>query len=170
MADSEPIMLELAQLPREKLGPFFLLGLHKTASQKDIDAHWALRLKWARKNQISVALEDINWARDCLNDKEKRVEADVASLTTDLADDFLYRLALKYSIEEGQAEPSWEPLDEEHDHSSFEPAVAVPTLEEVKQRILMPDVPEEMPSCSIFLTRVLREEIDPWALNLANQS
>ena len=54
MSDSqEPVLLELAPLPREKIGPFILLGLEKDASPEEIEAHWAQRVIWARKNHIA---------------------------------------------------------------------------------------------------------------------
>ena len=37
----EPVLLELATLPREQMGPFLMLGLEKDASKDDIEAHWA---------------------------------------------------------------------------------------------------------------------------------
>src|ERR671933_158280 len=64
----EPVVLELASLPREQVGPFLLLGLDKAADKKQMERHWADRVKWARKQQIKVPLEDINWARDVLGD------------------------------------------------------------------------------------------------------
>ena len=75
----EPVVLELAALPREQVGPFLLLGLDKTADKKQIERHWADRIKWARKQQVKVALEDVNWARDALGDLERRIRADVGS-------------------------------------------------------------------------------------------
>ena len=62
MADEhEPVVLELAALPREQLGPFLLLGLDKNADAEAIEASWAQRVIWARKNQIRTPLGDINW-------------------------------------------------------------------------------------------------------------
>ena len=57
-APAAPIILELAPLPREQVGPFLLLGLEKTADKDVIEASWAKRVLWARKDQIKVALED----------------------------------------------------------------------------------------------------------------
>ncbi len=89
----EPVVLELATLPREQVGPFLLLGLDKAADQKAIDAHWADRLKWARKGQSKVPLEDINWAREVLHDTERRIRADAASLNADTSDGVLAQFA-----------------------------------------------------------------------------
>jgi len=46
----EPVILELASLPREQIGPFLLLGLDKDADKEQIEANWARRVIWARKN------------------------------------------------------------------------------------------------------------------------
>ena len=75
MADSnhDPIVLEVAALPREQIGPFLILGVDKDATNAEIEAHWAQRLIWARAKQIRVPLEDVNWAKEILLDREKRI-------------------------------------------------------------------------------------------------
>ena len=47
--NGEPVVLELASLPREQTGPFLLLGLDKTADKEKMEARWADRVRWARK-------------------------------------------------------------------------------------------------------------------------
>src|SRR5580700_6929196 len=87
MSDNqEPVVLELAPLPREQLGPFLLLGLSKTADQEEIEANWAQRVIWARKKQYRIPLEDVNWARETINSSERRVKADLVSLNADTAE------------------------------------------------------------------------------------
>jgi len=70
-------------LPREQIGPFLLLGLDKTADKELIEASWARRIIWARKGIVKTALEDVNWAREVLNDAAQRTRADAASLNLD---------------------------------------------------------------------------------------
>ena len=65
---SLPVTVELAPLPRTQVGPFLILGVDKDATKEDIEAGWAQRFIWARRNQIPIPLEDINWARDTLGD------------------------------------------------------------------------------------------------------
>src|SRR5437899_12932608 len=108
----EPVVLELATLPREQVGPFLLLGLDKSADKKEIEEHWAERLKWARRQLIKVPLEDINWAREILNDLDKRVRADASSLNADTTDGVLAGLAQRYGLE-GETGRLWQPLDSE---------------------------------------------------------
>ena len=43
---AEPIVLDLAPLPREQIGPFLLLGLDKDADKEQIEANWARRVIW----------------------------------------------------------------------------------------------------------------------------
>ena len=74
--EQEPVVLELAPLPREQLGPFLLLGVDKAADKEQIEASWARRVLGARKGLISLALEDINWAREVLSDLSRRARAD----------------------------------------------------------------------------------------------
>jgi hypothetical protein len=54
--DKEPVVLELAPLPREQIGPFLILGLDKDAGKDEIEANWARRVIWARKSQVRVPL------------------------------------------------------------------------------------------------------------------
>src|SRR5205814_8819347 len=77
---NEPVLLELAHLPREQVGPFLLLGLDKDAGKEHIEANWAERIKWARKQQTNLTLEEINWARELLTDPARRLAADATSL------------------------------------------------------------------------------------------
>src|ERR1700758_3663609 len=104
-----PVVLDLAPLPREQVGPFLLLGVDKAAGKDVIEANWAQRVIWARKGQIKVALEDINWAREVVNDPDKRVRADSSSLNSDTTDGPLGRLVERYPAP--RAVPRSEPLD-----------------------------------------------------------
>ena len=96
--DPDPVVLELATLPREQIGPFLLLGLDKDADKDQIEASWADRVKGARKTQIKVPLEDVNWAREILNDTARRIRADVTSLNIDTADGVVSQLEKRYGV------------------------------------------------------------------------
>src|SRR6516165_3377225 len=100
---SEPVVLELASLPREQVGPFLLLGLDKAASRAEVDAHWAERVKWARKLSVKVPLEDVNWARELLADGDRWVRADAASLNADTCEGLLATLARRYGVSASKA-------------------------------------------------------------------
>src|SRR5262249_58193319 len=92
----QPILLELAPLPREQIGPFLLLGLDKAAGDEEVEAHWARRLIWARKNQLAVGLEDVHWARETLRDPDRRLQADLTSLNPDTIAGTLQHLEGQY--------------------------------------------------------------------------
>ena len=96
--NSEPVLLELATLPREQLGPFLLLGLEKDASKEDIEAGWAERIKWARKGTFNVALEDINWAREAVTDPQKRIAADASTVNPDTVDGVVNRVIQRFGL------------------------------------------------------------------------
>jgi hypothetical protein len=166
-SDHEPIVLELALLPREKIGPFLLLGLDKDAGKDDIEAHWARRVIWARKNQVRIALEDINWAREAISDPERRLRSDVASLNVDTTDGTVRRLAARYGAGgEAAAGPGWKPLDREKDLGDYVPATLVPDPEAVRAAIVVPEVPEEVPAAGRLLEEFLAAPPDPWAPDL----
>jgi hypothetical protein len=159
-----PIVLDLAPLPREQIGPFLLLGAPKDAHKDKVEANWAQRVIWARKAQIKTALEDVNWARETLNDADRRVRADAASFNLDTVDLALRRLCERYT-DPGAVARS-EPLDVEKSLADYTPPTPVPEAEEVRGAITVPDVPEEVPAVRHVLDRFLREPLDPWKLEL----
>jgi hypothetical protein len=163
---AEPVVLELATLPREQVGPFLLLGLVKTADKKTVDAHWAERLKWARKGLSKVPLEDINWAREILSDIERRIRADAASLNTDTTDGVLAELAERYGVQEGQAARMWQALDSEKALADYRPAADVPDANDVRAVLFVPDVPEDVPAVSMLLKLLAQQHLDPWAIDI----
>jgi hypothetical protein len=159
VADEIPVVLELAPLPREQLGPFLLLGVDKDAAGEPVEAAWARRLIWARKGQFRLPLEDINWAREILRDPDRRLQADRASLNPDLVDGVLRRLAQRYGLTDS---PAWHPAEVEKDLSAFTPEVAVPDPDEVRRDVPRPAPPAELPAVPRLLDRLAAEPLDPW--------
>jgi hypothetical protein len=159
-----PIVLDLAPLPREQIGPFLLLGVPKDADKDRIEANWAQRVIWARKSQIKTPLEDINWAREAINDAEKRIRADAGSFNLDTTDGALRRLCEHHADPRAVAQA--EPLDVEKALADYTPPTAVPEVEEVRGAITVPDVPEEIPAVARVLDQFLKEPLDPWRLEL----
>lgn len=160
-----PIVLELAPLPREQIGPFLLLGLPKDADREQIEAHWAARVKAARRNQIKVPLEDINWAREIINDPDRRRRAEASTLNLDTADSRLRNLADAYGVG-AQPGPSWQPCDQEKVLADYTPAVPVPEIAAVLPSIPVGEVPLELPAVAKILETFLPHGLDPWTINL----
>jgi hypothetical protein len=161
-AVSTPVLLELASLPREHVGPFLLLGVEKTASKEQVEASWARRVILARKSQIKIPLEDINWAREVLNDQTKRIRADAASLNLDAASGTLRRLT-----DELAAAVECRPLDQEKDLSGYEPPLEKLDAAAIRAAILIPEIPMETPATHAIFEEALREPVDPWNLPVA---
>ena len=165
--NSEPVVLELAALPREQMGPFLLLGIDKSASKSSIEEHWAERLKWARRQLIKVPLEDINWARDVLNDPEKRLKYDAGCVNADTTDAVVATLARRFGLEGGgQASRMWQPLDDEKALADYAPAAEIPDQVAVRAAIVAPDIPQDVPAAAALLSRLVESAIDPWSLEL----
>lgn len=162
----EPVVLELAPLPREQIGPFLLLGLDKDAGKEVIEANWAKRVIWARKQQIRIALEDVNWAREVLNDAERRVREDASSLNADTTECTLRNLSKRYS-EQGAA--GWQPIDIEKPLEDYTPDVEVPDPESIRSAIAVPDIPEEVPAAAGLLRQLVEQPLDPWSFQLNSQ-
>jgi hypothetical protein len=160
---SAPVVLELAPLPRDQVGPFVLLGIEKTADQDDVDRGWAERLKLARRQLIKVPLEDINWAREILGDKDKRIRADAASLNLDTADGVLRGLSERYGADM-RADLSCKPIDVEKNLADYSPPVEMPDIQAVQAGIVVPEIPEEVPAARSIMEKFLREPLDPWSL------
>ena len=164
--NAEPVMLDLASLPREQVGPFLLLGLAKESDKDRIEANWADRLKWARKNLMKVPLEDINWARDILNDLDKRIRCDASSLNLDTTDGVLQTLAKRFGVAAGQTGRAWQPLDSEKALADYMPPAEVPDASVVRAALTVPPVPEELPAVAGLLERLAQMPLDPWAVDL----
>jgi hypothetical protein len=168
--DAEPVVLELASLPREQVGPFLLLGLDKAADKDAIDAHWAERLKWARKGQAKVPLEDINWAREVLNDRERRIRADSASLNADTTEGVLAEFAARYGVgDNGQAGRLWQALDREKELADYRPPADLPDAAAVRAALNVPDVPSDVPAVPLLLEGLVQQPLDPWNLSLPQE-
>jgi hypothetical protein len=167
---TEPVVLELASLPREQVGPFLLLGLDKAATKEEVDAHWADRLKWARKQLIKVPLEDVNWARETLSDADRWVKADAASLNADTTEGALATLAGRYGVGSEQGGRLWQALDSEKALADYGPAAEVPDAAEVRAALVVPEVPQELPAVPQLLEGLAQQPLDPWAIELPSLS
>jgi hypothetical protein len=162
----EPVVLELASLPREQMGAFLILGLDKTADKTTIEQHWADRLKWARRQLIKVPLEDVNWAREELSDLTRRIKADVSSLNADTTDGILGGLSRRFGLLGGQATRMWQPLDSEKSLADYSPAAETPDRRAVREAIVVPAAPDDLPAATALLVQMADQPQDPWALEL----
>jgi hypothetical protein len=167
----EPIVLELAALSREQMGPYLLLGLDKSADKERIDKHWADRVKWALRQppQCKASREDVNWAHELLKEIDRRIRSDVTSLNTDTADGVIGQLCNRFGVNGGQPTRGWQPLDKEKPLADYAPSAEVPNAGEVRAALVVPETPEEMPFAATLLERLAQQEIDPWAVELPMQ-
>jgi hypothetical protein len=168
--DSDPVILELASLPREQTGPFLLLGLDKTADKEKMESHWADRIRWARKGQLKIPLEDVNWARNLLSDIEGRLRADSASLNIDLAEAVLSRLAYRFGVGGQRGSLRWKPADCEKPLADYAPPAEVPAAAEIAAAVVLPALPDELPAVRALLDQLASAALDPWTLNLPDPS
>jgi hypothetical protein len=146
-------------LPRERVGPFLILGISKDANDETIEAAWAQGVLWARQGKTAIPLEDIHWARAVLRDPEQRLAADVASLNPDTASEELHRLGHLWNLD--PARPHW-PLDPDP------PALAadVPDPAAIRPTVTAPAVPVDLPGVARWLDEFARGPFDPWGLTL----
>lgn len=156
-----PSPVELGPLPRQQIGPFLTLGVDKDTDIDATEAAWAQRLIWARKNLINIPLEDINWARDSLKDSEKRIRADAASLNVESTDGLLRQLRKRFQGKDADT-GSCKPIDVEKSLAHYAPATPIPSLDEVRQNLPVPEIPREVPAVAVILMKAMAQPLDPW--------
>ena len=156
---SHDIPVAGAPLPRERVGPFLILGIPKDADDEAIEAAWAQRVLWARQGKTAIPLEDIHWARALLRDPDQRLAADAASLNPDIASEELRRLTRLWKLD---GRPDWAPLDPNP------PALEtdVPDPAAIRPTVAAPSVPVDLPGVARWLDDFARGPLDPWGLNL----
>jgi hypothetical protein len=166
MPTNDPVVLELASLPREQAGPFLLLGLDKTADKDTMESHWADRVRRARKNQLKIPLEDVNWARNLLADVEGRLRADSASLNIELSDGLLAQLAGRFGVGGDFGDIRWRPLERPWPMSDEGSAIDLPDANELTAGLVLPEVPDELPAVRFLLEQLATAPLDPWSFEL----
>src|SRR5438270_9636786 len=145
-----PIVLQLAPLPRTQVGPFLILGVDKDATREVIEAAWAEKIKQARRGQIKTPLEDINWAREMLTNKETRIRCDAVALNIDTTDSTLKKLRERYQGKQ-QIEIRCKPIDTEKWLADYMPPTPVPTVDELRQLVHLPEIPRDVPAVRVML-------------------
>jgi hypothetical protein len=160
-----PVMLQLAPLPRTQIGPFLLLGVDNDADRETVESCWAQRLIWARKGQTRSSLEDINWAREVMSSTEQRIRADAVSLNIDVTDGTLRKLRERFQGKR-PSDVGARPLDVEKWLGDYAPAVPVPTVDELRQQVQIPELPREVPAVRVLLEDFARTPVDPWQVDL----
>jgi hypothetical protein len=151
--------VELAPLPRDRVGPFLILGVAKDADAVTIEARWARSILWARQGKKHTPLGDVHWAREVLRNPDLRFPADVASLNADVVGDDLRKLAILYHLD--QDRPAWTPIDPEP------PAMRgtdIPEPNDVKATLPVPEIPTELPGVARWLSEFAQAAIDPWSI------
>lgn len=156
-----PYQLELAVLPREQIGPFLILGVDKDASTEEIQAHWAQRLIWARARQIRTPLEDVNWAKELLNDRERRVAADVSSMNADTLPGEFRQLLEKHGPLEPEV-PGWKPVEPPLVDLPEIPSEMLPDLATLQAAVTVPEPLWEFPGVPRILAEAVSAPLDPW--------
>jgi hypothetical protein len=162
---NQPVMLQLAPLPRTQIGPFLILGVDKDADRDTAEAQWAQRLIWARKGLTRSPLEDINWAREVMNSPEQRLRADAVSLNLDSTDGTLRNLRERFQGKR-PSEVGARPLDVEKWLADYVPPAPVPTVEELRQNVRVPELPRDVPAVRVLLESFARAVVDPWQVDL----
>jgi hypothetical protein len=165
MAANNPVVLQLAPLPRTQIGPFLILGVDKDADKDTVETQWAQRLIWARKGLTRSSLEDVNWAREIMSSAEQRLRADAVSLNLDTTDGTLRKLRERFQGNR-PSDVGARPLDVEKWLADYTPAPTVPTVAELRQAVQVPELPRDVPAVRVLLDHFSRGDVDPWQVDL----
>jgi hypothetical protein len=101
----DPVVLDLAPLPKEKMGPFIILGVAKEATPKEIESAFQERLLGIQAGDFPLGEEDIHWAKERLSDPEDRLNADVVSMNAEILNSPIRRM------NKSDSENSWSSRD-----------------------------------------------------------
>ena len=118
-----------------------------------------------RKGLTKCPLEDINWAREILNDADLRIRADAVSLNIDTTDGVLKKLRERFQGKE-QLPAGCRPIDIEKNLADYQPPLELPDVREVRRQIPPPQIPHEVPAVKDILEEFVRQPIDPWDISL----
>ena len=131
----EPVVLELATLPREQIGPYLLLGLDKSADKEPIDANWADRVKWAapaadhqgrpRGRQLGARGPQGDRQTHPRRRRQPQCRHDGRHPG---------QMTERYGVAGGKAGRVWQPLDNEKPLADYMPPAEVPDAAEVRRR------------------------------------
>jgi hypothetical protein len=147
---------------RERAGPFLILGIDKDADAATIAAQFERQRHAVQAGLCHWTLDDLDWARNELQDAKQRLAADLNSLDVDLASGEIHRLARLYSLADGR--PGWEPLDPEPKVELMPPAAV--SVERLVADVPQPDVPLEIPAINRWLDQFAHQVADPWTTEL----
>jgi len=98
-----------------------------------------------------------------LNDPDRRIRADAASLNLDTSDGTLRRFGQRHGGKNNEA-PGCRPMDLEPLVLTELPLQAVPDVADVRREIVPGSVPEIPPAVAVLLDEFLAEPPDPWDL------
>lgn len=156
-----PVVLKLAPMPRTQVGPFLILGVPKDADPETVEAAWAERIKLARKGLIPTPLEDINWAREVISNRDARLRAEASTLNVDTTDSVLQKLSQRARTARPRS-PGAQPLDVEKWLADVAPPVDLPDLDEVRAAIRPPPPPLDLPAVRVLVEQAAAAPLDPW--------
>ncbi len=114
---------------------------------------------------MRASLEDINWAREMVSSTEQRLRADAVALNLDTTDGTLRKLRERFQGKR-PSDVRARPLDLEKWLGDYTPPVPVPTIEELRQNVQVPELPQEVPAVRVLLDDFARAPIDPWQIDL----
>ena len=153
-------------MPRTQIGPFLILGVDKDATREVIEAAWAEKVKQARRGQVKTPLEDINWAREMLTNKESRIRCDAVALNIDTTDGTLTKLQRTLSGQTASRDPLQADRHREMAGGIRRRRPRRRPLTKFGSRCRLPEIPRDVPAVRVMLENFVKEPIDPWQVEL----
>ncbi len=100
-----------------------------------------------------------------MNNLESRLRADAVGLNIDTTDGTLRKLRERFHGKR-PSEVGARPLDMEKWLADYVPPAPVPTVDELRQNVHVPELPREVPAVRVLLENFARETTDPWQVDL----
>jgi hypothetical protein len=100
-----------------------------------------------------------------MNSTEQRVRADAVSLNLDTTDGTLRTLRERFQGKR-PSEVGARPLDVEKWLGDYVPPAPVPTVDELRQAVRIPELPRDVPAVRVLLENFARTAVDPWQIDL----
>jgi hypothetical protein len=158
----QPVVLELAPLPREQMGPYFILGLEKDASHQAIQAQWELRVHHADAYKSGLSTEDFDWAKETLLDPVRRINADLASLNADTTERKVGRLLQEFGWGSTSLAIGWVPLEILPLRDSEGDEGGLSNLDTRREAISLPALEPSFAAIESVLLDETKVPEDPW--------
>ncbi|MFM7151185.1 MAG: hypothetical protein ACKO23_15210, partial [Gemmataceae bacterium] len=107
------------------------------------------------------------WARDQLRESDRWIHWDACSLNADISNGFLAQMMRDQGCDSQQLNPTWQPMERALPPDEMGLPADLPSIEEIRQKLVVPSIPPEFPLVTSILKAMLGCDVDPWAMDVS---